>query len=377
MKNTKTVVILNQAAGYLQIDMLEAFLRKFNTRVIVAGTIVERGTSLPKDVKWHKTIKYNRKSLMKRVFTWLVATAQMIWIVAFRYRTAHIVAISNPPFSIYIPWLLKVKSYDIIVYDMYPDALANFGYSSRNSLLYKIWAKLNRKTFEKARRVFTLTKGMKELVFNYTSESSKIQVVPLWSDAADFKKVSAEDNVIRAKTDSLNKFCVVYSGNWGLTHPLETLISLAEYLDSEIFSIIIIGGGAKEKMLKETLETKKYPHVHLLPWQPIEMLAHSLHAADLSVITLDKEASNLSIPSKLYNIMSAGNPVLGICQNESGLAQLITQGDFGFVTDGQNLEDVAQKIKQLQLNVAEQKRFRHNSLGASKKFTKKNAFKYL
>lgn len=376
-KNPDTVLILDQASGYLQIDMLEAYGSKYDERAIVAATIVERGTPLSKEVQWHKTIKYDRSSAFRRVYTWLIATMQMFWIVAWRYRKAHIVAITNPPFSIYVPWILGVKSYDIVIYDAYPDALVNFGYTEKNSLFYRVWSRLNEKAFEGANRIFTLTNGMKELVCSYVDNAAKVEVVNLWSDANDFKPVVDDHNEILIKTNSHGKFCLVYSGNLGLTHPVEKLVELAALLDPARFSIIIIGGGAKDKLLKEIQAKKQYLHVHLLPWQPIELLSHSLHAADLSVVTLDKEASNLSIPSKTFNILSVGNPVLGICESDSGLAEVIQKHNCGIISDGHDLKQLARQIIELEADQDLQKKLKANSLKASKSFTKANALKYL
>ena len=218
---------------------------------------------------------------------------------------------------------------------------------------------------------------MKELVSSYVDNAAKVEVVNLWSDASDFKEILNKENNILAKTSSLDKFCLVYSGNLGLTHPVEKLIELAALLDPVRFSIIIIGGGAKGKLLKEMQAKRNYPHVHLLPWQPIELLSHSLYAADLSVVTLDKEASNLSIPSKTFNILSVGNPVLGICELDSGLAEVITENDCGIISDGQDLENLAQQIRELEANKALQENLKSNSLRASKSFTKANALRYL
>ena len=202
-----TIVILNQASGYLQIDMLEAYLSKYNDGVIIAGSIVERGTYLPSNVKWRKIMKYDRSTAFKRVFTWFFATMQMLWIVSWRYRKSHIVAITNPPFSIYVPWILGVKNYDIIVYDAYPDALVNFGFIKQGSVIYRIWSWLNEKAFHAATNIFTLTNGMKDLVSSYTDVVSKVHVVQLWSDASDFKIVLKYKNEILTQTNSNGKFC--------------------------------------------------------------------------------------------------------------------------------------------------------------------------
>ena len=377
LKQSNTVVLLDQSSGYLQIDMLEAYKFKFSNRVVIAGSIAERGTSLAKDIRWHKVIKYNRSTSLKRIYTWLLATIQMFFIVWFKYRQAHVVVFTNPPFALFIPWFLRLKSYDLVIYDAYPDALVSLGYTRHGSILYSLWSFFNKKIFSSANRIFTLTYGMKGLLSNYANNTDNIEVVPIWSDASDFKTIPPEDNHILAKTNSYGKFCLIYSGNLGLTHPVEKLIELAALLDPARFSIIIIGGGAKDKLLKEMQAKRKYPHVHLLPWQPIELLSHSLHAADLSVVTLDKEASNLSIPSKTFNILSVGNPVLGICELDSGLAEVITENDCGIISDGQDLENLAQQIRELEANKALQENLKSNSLRASKSFTKANALRYL
>ena len=377
LNKSNTVVLLDQASGYLKLDMLEAYKVKFSNRIIIAGSIIERGTSLGKDVIWHKVTKYDSSSSLKRIYTWLMATIQMLFLVWFKYRKANVVAFTNPPFAVFIPWILRVKSYDLVIYDAYPDALVNFGYTRQGSFVYFLWSFYNKKIFKGANRVFTLTHGMKGLLSKYVNDSDKIEVVPIWSDASDFRTISPEDNQILAKTKSRGKFCLVYSGNLGLTHPVEKLVELAALLDPARFSIIIIGGGAKDKVLKEIQAKKQYPHVHLLPWQPIELLSHSLHAAHLSVVTLDKEASNLSIPSKTFNILSVGNPILGICESDSGLAEVIQKHNCGIISDGHDLKQLARQIIELEADQDLQKKLKANSLKASKSFTRANALKYL
>lgn len=368
----ETIVILDQASGYLQIDMLEAYKSKYSKRVIIAGTIVERSTPLSKDIVWHKIAPYRRETKLKRMFSWLSASISMFFIVAFKYRKAHIVAITNPPFSVFVPWLLRC-SYDILIYDLYPDALVHYNYISRKNWLYRIWSYLNKAVFRKARKIYTLTEGMKKLASNYSHSPTDIKIVPLWSSSSDFQKVEKEENVILKQTGTLDKFVLVYSGNLGVTHPIEKLIYIAEKLDPEKFSVIIIGGGAKKKMLEKLVEDKKLANVHLLPWQPVEYLSHNLQAADLSVVTLDAEASDLSIPSKTFNILSIGNPILGICSSSSGLAELIQVHNCGIVSDGDDTDDVVDHIVRLQSNPELLRQFRNNSQEASELFTKKNA----
>lgn len=370
-----TVVILDQASGYLQIDMLEAYAARFKNRVIIAGTIVERGTPLSDQVLWHRIPKYNRSTTFKRIYTWILGTLSMLWIVWRYYRKAHIVAITNPPFSVFLPWILGCKSYDVVVYDMYPDALVHYGYLNNDNFFFKWWSKLNKNAFAKARKVFTLTEGMGKLVENYTTK--KANIVPLWSSATDFRLVPRAENKILEKTGTLHTFNIVYSGNLGITHPIEKLIVLAKFLDASQFSVIIIGEGAKKKLLEKKIKESKVQNVYLLPWQPIELLTHNLYAGDLNVVTLDKEAGNLSIPSKTFNILSIGHPILGICDKNSDLAKLIEDNNCGFVSDGKDIKALASEIIKLKKDTTRLKKIKENSLKTSSLFTKKNATLYL
>ena len=65
-------------------------------------------------------------------------------------------------------------------------------------------------------------------------------------------------------------------------------------------------------------------------------------------MTLDKEASNLSIPSKTFDILSIGNPILGICELNSGLAEVIQSNECGIISDGQDLKALARQILELE-----------------------------
>lgn len=371
-----TLVILDQASGYLQIDMLEAYKTKYKNRAIIAATIVERDTPLSKDVKWHKIITYRRNSSFSRIMTWIIASIQMLYFVKFKYQHAHVVAITNPPFSIFIPWVLRT-SYDIIIYDMYPDALSNYGYIRNEGLFFKFWSHLNRKVFNSAKRVITLTNGMAKLVNAYMPKNKKAEVIPLWSNKIDFTRIPKSKNVILQQLGIKNKFVLVYSGNLGKTHPIEKLVSLASHLNPEKFVILIIGDGVKKNVVQNLILENNFSHVHLLPWQPPELLAHNLFAGDINVVTLDEIAGQLSIPSKTFNILSIGNPILAICSKKSDLAELISTYDCGIVSNGKDLKKLSQKITELASNKEKLSEFKSNSLTASKFFTKSNAQLYV
>ena len=82
-------------------------------------------------------------------------------------------------------------------------------------------------------------------------------------------------------------------------------------------------------MIRAKIEKNKLKNCLLLPWQPAEMLPYTLSAADMAIVTLGTEASKLSVPSKIYNFMSVGVPVLSISDNTSELSVLINKYELG------------------------------------------------
>lgn len=372
MNDRDTIVILDQASGYLQIDMLEAFKKKYAKQVIIAGSITERATKLDNQIVWHKIIKYNRSSTFKRLYTWSIATLQMYFYILTKYRGAHLFIITNPPFAIFIPLFLR-NNYSLLIYDIYPDALVQYNILKEKSFIVKFWKTLNSKVFLKANRIFTISEGMSELISSYVPKN-KIEVVPIWTDAEFLKPLPKDENLFLKKLDLSGKFLIQYSGNLGRTHDVEVLVELAnEFKDNSNVFFLIIGEGNKKKIIEEKIKEYQLTNCLLLPWQPVEMIPYSLSAPDLGVVTIGSEASNLSVPSKTFNLMSVQVPILAIADKDSELARIILKYSIGNAFSKNQLREMKEYILNLVNNPDKLIKLKENALTASKDFTKENA----
>lgn len=374
MKNT--VVILDQASGYLQIDMLEALSLEYNKCVIIAGTIVERETKLPDNVIWHKVIKYKKTSFPKRIITWLLCSFQMYWHIITKYRKARVIAITNPPLSPFVCLLAGVH-FDVLIYDLYPDTFVNYKILSRKNPVTKFWVYLTKSSFKRANRIFTITQGLAKEIEKYTDK--KIEIVPIWTNNQFFSKIKKDENLfLNSHSDLKDKFIISYSGNLGKTHPIEKIIDLGDrFRQNNLFEFVIIGGGYKFELIKNEIALRKLSNVKLLPWQDIEMLPHVLQAADVNVVTLDTDAANLSIPSKTFNLFSSGRPIMAICSSNSSLSILLNETNSGRSFNETQLDDMCSFLLELKNSNKLQNEYASNALLASELFTKKNAKLFL
>ena len=348
MAKNKTVVILDQASGYLQIDMLDALSTKYDKCAIIAGTIVERETKLSEKYKWHKITKYNKSTAFKRIYTWLAATIQMFFIVLWKYRNARIIAITNPPSAPLVPYLLRAN-YDILVYDLYPDALVNFNYITKDGWANKVFTHFTKKMFKKANTLYTLTPELAKETSKY-AEGKEIKIVPIWTNNEFFPQIDRNENLIFKKLGiAKDTFVICYSGNLGKTHPIEKLVDLAHAFKNEPnFYFLVIGGGHKYELIHKLIEEQKLTNIQLLPWQPIELLPHNMQVGNLNVVTLDEGAADLSIPSKTFNLLSVGKPILAICSKRSALANLLERSNCGRAFEANEVNEIKNFIYQLQ-----------------------------
>lgn len=370
------IVFVNQSAGYLIIDIINAHIDEFEERILLTGFLHPRNNPLDKTVKIEKLIRYQSNSIFKRIFSWAWALIQIIIIVKFKYPKAHLVLFSNPPLTICIPFICN-NSFDIVVYDIYPDTLVEFGYFKPNNWIIKKWETANRKMFAKANKIVTLTDGMKNRLSNYVDEI-KIKVVPIWTDNAFLKPIKKAENTFLINNQLQNKFVVMYSGNMGKSHPVELLIELADYFqESNKICFLLIGGGEKYKSLEISIQKKELKNIKILPWQDTLLLPYTLSGADLAFVTVGSEASDLSIPSKTYNLMSVGTPILCVAPKLSALANLIDSENMGSVFQEDDFLGMVEYINKCIEDIEFHENLRQNALKASLNYTPLNAHKFL
>jgi glycosyltransferase involved in cell wall biosynthesis len=247
----------------------------------------------------------------------------------------------------------------------------------QNGMFYRWWSARNRRIFSGAHRIFTLSENMKSRVLAYTADAD-VRVISNWSAFSGCSPVKKEQNSIIKKEGLDGKFIVQYSGNIGVTHNVETLVEVAELLkDHPDIEFLIIGRGERSREIGDMILRKGLTNCRLLPFRKDEELFESLCAADLAVITLDDKTTDISVPSKLYNIMAAGLPVMAIAPLNSAIADIIGQFRIGRAFGKNNISGMGAFILELINNPDLREKLASNSLKASENFTTANAAKYI
>lgn len=376
-KIDRSIVFVNQATGYLTIDIINEFVKSgyFKKVAIIAGSIRVQDIPISDTVNWSKVILYNRGNPAKKFFSWLVGTLQIGWLLLTKYRKYEIFYITIPPFAYLLSLILRNR-FSILIFDVYPNVLTIYNISERN-FIYKLWVRWNKILFNRAHCLFTLGESMSELLSQYVDQS-KIKVIHNWSGLTKVREIPKEKNSFLKEHHLEDKFIVQYSGNIGYTHNVEILVEIAKLMigETDLF-FLIIGRGEKYNEINKKVESEKIVNCKLLPFQPDDRLNDSLSAADLGVVLLDDKTAHVSIPSKIYNLQVVGVPILGIAATNSELAKHLKRYNSGMCFSQNDKQSIMDYIIDMKRSHGKLKELQQNARAASALFTNLNANKYL
>lgn len=352
------ILLLNQMAGPMTWELAVDLGNALGTVALLTGHPDTLAKGSRENVQLHRSITYQRGSGLQRAWSWLrYAVHALVWVWKF---PAHVplIAFSNPPIVIWACWLLRWlrgTPYAVMVHDIYPDTAVRLGAASERSLVVRVWRWLNRHAYERASLVMTLGEHMAahlEGQFDARrTRAGRVIVIPPWADAQALRPIPKSQNWFARKYKQTECLTVMYSGNMGRGHDLETILAAAGRLTDEAkIHFMLIGAGPKWEMVRSQLSQLKYSNVTLLPWQDEAVIPFSLATADLGIVSLEREMTGLAVPSKAYYFLAAGTPLLGICFASSELADTIEQFGCGTRIEPGNVEGLVAILRSLASN---------------------------
>lgn len=373
--SSRRIVILNQAANYLTIGFANTFNNRFEKVALVTGSVHVQGEALDADIDVHLINRWYERPSWKKGLSYLVALTRMWLLLMTKYRRYEVLFVSVPPMG-YLLNLLLPHRFSMVIWDVYPDTLKITGMEETH-FLYRAWSALNRRSFRKAWRIFTISETTAGTLAKYIARD-RLEVHPIWSIFQENSRVPPQENPFVQDHGLDGKFVVQYSGNIGLTHNVETLVDIAEKMQCDPNILFqIIGRGPRQPRLERLIEARALQNVQMLPFQPDDMFPYSLSAADLGVVILHSAASGGSVPSKAYNLMSFGIPALYVAAEESELAVYAKRYGHARFFTAEQIEDIVRFIRALANDKEYRETMRQSAEAASRDFRRSNATRFV
>ncbi|MFK5950497.1 MAG: glycosyltransferase family 4 protein [Methylococcales bacterium] len=279
------------------------------------------------------TTRFGRNNLTGRAIDYASFYISAFFVLIREVKAGDtVVAKTDPPMiSLIAKLVCSLKSAKLINWnqDLFPEVGTELGIRvleyAKAPLIY-----LRNLALKGACMNVVLGETMKDKLLSFGVKDSNICIIPNWSDGEEIYPVSKDDNSLIKQWGLENKFIIGYSGNMGRAHEFETILNIAEELQSEQGIIFVfIGGGAKKQWIEEEVKNRNLNNVVFKPYQPRDDLALSLTVPDIHMISLLPNLEGLIVPSKYYGIAAAGKTCLFIGAENGEIPRILNKNNSG------------------------------------------------
>jgi len=249
------------------------------------------------------------------------------------------------PYTVTLATKLRGASATLLIYDLYPEALIMAGLVQPRSLLAKSFRVANGLLFGALDLIITIGRDVEALLLAYKDvESRKIKFIPNWALLPiGYREITAGNSFRRRFT---GKLVVGLSGNLGFTHSANTVYEAAGLLkDDKNIQILLSGWGSGWKQLTELYASAPLNNVALMDPVPESDLEAFLSAADVWIIPYRRNVAGVSVPSRIYNLLAVGRPIIVAAEANSEAALMLKEEDIGWVVRPEDPLDLAKAIR--------------------------------
>lgn len=248
------------------------------------------------------------------------------------------------PFNGLISWYLSKKykaKFILEIRDLWPETWVEMGAITRKSIIYKIFAWVEKFLYEKADKIITLMPGAYLYIEKLEISKDKIEWISNGVDLEKFDEDSEKEPIYKFDKDKIN---FLYTGSIGIANALDEIFEVAKLLkdDEEIVFNFIGEGPLKEKYIK-FCEENKLDNIRFYPVVSKDNIPSLLKQADI-LMTFVKKSNlykyGISL-NKLFEYLASSKPIIfsGNVYND-----IIKVADAGISVEAENTEKIMDSV---------------------------------
>lgn len=354
-KNKKSLWVItelyypeNNQTGYYMTGIAEGLTKNFNVKVICGQpNYAARGTFAPKRERhelveifrvWSTTL--NKDVIFLRLINMLTIGLSIFFKILFTIKkNEEMLVVSAPPTLPFIAAFaakLRGLKYSLIIQDKYPETLIAVGKAHPNSFFVKLLNRLNIWLYQGAEKIIVVGRDMQTLVRTQLEKhphhkNPVVEVIQNWASLEEIQPLPRNENELLNELKIADKFIFLYAGNMGHPQDIESIVACAERIKTDDrFHFLFIGSGVKKKWLENEVAKKNLSNITVLPTRSRSEQKKFLNACDVGLVPLVKKMWGVAMPSRTYNLLAAGKPILALTENDSEVAKVIEDEQVGW-----------------------------------------------
>lgn len=315
------------STGYIMGEIANAMAHKYKVGVICGPEIYDKRKKLDANNKYRlhesievyrtKGLSWDKNTVKGKILSFLLMSKRMTTLVKQYVRqNDKVLMVTNP--APMVPLMARIKQnigfeLNILVHDVFPE---NTRPAGLNLPMYGLIKRIFDKSYSLADQLIVLGRDMKMVLEQKVRNENhpRITIIENWADI---------DNINPQPFPNLKgKIILEYAGNIGRVQGLDKIMDILP--DGVEFHLY--GTGAMEDILKGKKRDNVIFHGPYFRSQQNEVLG----ACDIALVTLQDGMYGLGVPSKTYNILASGRPILFLGPRNSEIDLLVREHGIGY-----------------------------------------------
>lgn len=335
-EETSTSFILTKIANRLS--------EKYHVKVVCGDPVYDKQKksshfSLDSRVNVHRIKGWggNKNSLLSRSLRFVFLSLSIFFYLWKNVKKGEkVFMVTNPaPLILLVSILKRFKKIELIilVHDVFPENTIPAGIiKSEKSVLYRVLRSIFDKAYSKADLLITLGRDMQKVIeakIRKYNRRSKIEIIENWGDTEGIYPLLKED-VFNEDSSLKDRIIFQYAGNLGRVQGLIELLHIIKKVKNDRLAFHFVGEGAVKDTMIEYVKENQLTNVFFDGAYSREEQLQVLNKADVSFVSLAPKMFGLGVPSKTYNILAAGKPVLYVGEKNSEIDLLLRDENIGY-----------------------------------------------
>lgn len=336
------------STSYIMGEIANVMVRKYRVGIICGPEVYDKRKKLDENNKFHlnpsidvyrvEGADLDKNTTKGKAISFLLMSKRMITLVKSLVKKGDkVLMVTNPAPMVVLIGRLKAKigfELNILVHDVFPENTKPAGLKLP---FYGLFKRAFDKAYSKADQLIVIGRDMKAVMEQKVERFAHKPVCNIIENWADIEG-------IHPQPFPEGRIILQYAGNIGRVQGLDKVI--AQLTDDVEFHLY--GTGAMEGSLKKIGHPQVFFHGPYFRSQQNEVLS----SCDIAVVTLQDGMYGLGVPSKTYNILASGRPVLFLGPTNSEIDLLVREKGIGYCSwpskwDKSELAEMGARARQL------------------------------
>jgi len=261
-----------------------------------------------------------------------------------------IVWASSPPLFVGLAgWAvsrLKKAKFVLDIRDIWPDSAATTGQIRADGPMFRMAKLVEKWLYHAADRITCVAQPMAEYIESYNVERPAVIYNAIPGHYLDAAEAAEKKSACPAAGEPLT---VAYVGNMGYCQNLSLVLAAAEKLhaaDERGVRFLLVGEGAEKAKLEARVRDAGLRNIEICGAVPkAEALRIAVASSALVLLLKDDGTMDKTIPSKVFDYLAAGRPILFGLQGEARSILASTGGNIEF--DAENPDSLVAAVRRL------------------------------